>query len=106
RRWQEGLRPMAVEPAHAVEVMGLVPPLLYFLVVIWRQRIGVIDAVVLIALYVGYLWILMRNPPREVESLEHAPVVSRWAYRQPGWEHTMAIGGLLLVGRVLPFAPA
>ncbi len=106
RRGQKGLPPIALEPEHAVEVMGLVPPLLYFLVVIWRQRIGVIDAVVLIALYVGYLWILMRNPPREVESLEHAPVVSRWAYRQPGWKQTMAIGGLFVVGGALLYVTA
>src|SRR5205814_4426886 len=59
-----------LEPEHSVEVMGLVAPLLYFLVVLWRQRIGWIDAAVLIALYIGYLWILMRNPPREAESLE------------------------------------
>src|SRR5437773_8932899 len=106
RQGQKGLPPIALEPEHAVEVMGLVPPLLYFLVVIWRQRIGVIDAVVLIALYVGYLWILMRNPPREVESLEHAPVVSRWAYRQPGWKQTMAIGGLFVVGGALLYVTA
>jgi cation:H+ antiporter len=61
-----------LEPEHAVEVMGLVPPLLYFLVVLWRQRIGAIDATVLIALYVAYLWVLMRNPPREAESFAEA----------------------------------
>ncbi len=106
RQGQKGLPPIALEPEHAVEVMGLVPPLLYFLVVIWRQRIGVIDAGVLIALYVGYLWILMRNPPREVESLEHAPVVSRWAYRQPGWRQKAAIGGLFSVGGALLYVTA
>src|SRR6266705_19156 len=38
RRGQKGLPPIALEPEHAVEVMGLVPPLLYFLVVIWRDQ--------------------------------------------------------------------
>jgi cation:H+ antiporter len=89
---------IALEPEHAVEVMGLVPPLLYFLLVIWRQRIGVIDAGVLIALYVAYLWVLMRNPPREVESLADAPLVSRWAYGQSGWRQKAAIAGLFVIG--------
>jgi cation:H+ antiporter len=100
------LSPIKLEPEHAVEVMGLVPPLLYFLVVLWRQRIGAIDAGVLIALYVAYLWVLMRNPPREVESLADAPFVSRWAYRQPGWRKHAAIGGLFAVGGGLLYLTA
>ena len=95
-----------LEPEHSVEVMGLVAPLLYFLVVLWRQRIGWIDAAVLIALYVGYLWILMRNPPREAESLEDAPAVSRWAYRQKGWRQKAAIGALFAVGGALLYVTA
>ena len=95
-----------LEPEHAVEVMGLVPPLLYFLVVLWRQRIGAIDAAVLIALYVAYLWVLMRNPPRKAESLAEAPAVSRWAYRQPGWKQKAAIGGLFAVGGALLYLTA
>ena len=100
------LPPIRLEPEHAVEVMGLIPPLLYFLVVLARQRIGAIDAAVLIGLYVGYLWILMRNPPREVESLADAPLVSRWAYRQRGWRQKAAIGGLFAVGGALLYATA
>ena len=97
---------IALEPEHAVEVMGLVPPLLYFLLVIWRQRIGAIDAGVLIALYVAYLGILMRNPPREVESLADAPLVSRWAYGQSGWKQKAAIAGLFVIGGGLLYVTA
>jgi cation:H+ antiporter len=100
------LPPIRLEPEHAVEVMGLVPPLLYFLVVLWRQRIGLIDAGVLIALYVAYLWVLMRNPPREVESLADAPLVSRWACRQRGWRRQAAVGGLFAVGGGLLYLTA
>src|SRR6266550_1112147 len=79
------LPPITLEPEHAIEVMGLVPPLLYFALVLWRQRLGWIDAAVLVVLYVAYLWVLMRNPPREVEAIADAPRVSRWAYSQTGW---------------------
>ncbi len=106
RRGGQRLPRIKLEPEHSIEVMGLVPPLLYFIVVLWRQRIGAIDAVVLIGLYVVYLWILMRTPPREMESLAEAPAVSRWAYRQPGWRQKAAIGGLFAVGGGLLYVTA
>ena len=106
RRGGQALPRIKLEPEHSIEVMGLVPPLLYFIVVLWRQRIGASDAVVLIGLYVVYLWILMRNPPREAESLAEAPAVSRWAYRQPGWRQKAAIGGLFAVGGGLLYVTA
>jgi len=95
-----------LEHEHAVEVLGLVPPLLYFLVILWKQWIGWIDAVVLIALYGVYLWVLMRNPPKQEEELSEAPAVSRWAYRQRGWRQKAAIGGLFLVGGALLYLTA
>ena len=95
-----------LEPEHAIEVMGLVPPLLYFALVLWRQRLGWIDAAVLVALYLAYLWVLMRNPPREVEAIADAPLVSRWAHGQPGWRQKAAIGGLFGVGGALLYVTA
>ena len=102
----EKLPAIRLEREHAVEVVGLVPPLLYFLVILWRGRISWIDAVVLIALYVAYLWVLTRNPPKSSESLDDAPAVSRWAYRQPGWRRKAAIGGLFAVGGTLLYVTA
>ena len=95
-----------LEREHSVEVVGLVPPLLYFLIIILRQRITWVDAVVLIGLYVVYLWILTRNPPKAAESLDDAPAVSRWAYRQRGWRRQAAIGGLFAVGGLLLYVTA
>ena len=95
-----------LEPEHAIEVIGLVPPLLYFALVLWRPRLGWIDAAVLVALYVAYLWVLMRNPPREVEAIADAPLVSRWAHGQPGWRQKAAIGGLFGVGGALLYVTA
>ena len=100
------LPPITLEREHAVEVVGLVPPLLYFLVILWKQWIGWLDAVVLIALYAVYLWMLIRNPPKEEEDLTDAPRVSQWAYRQRGWRQKAAIGGLFAVGGTLLFVTA
>src|SRR5881296_175715 len=91
---------------HAVEVVGLVPPLLYFVVILLRRSLGWVDAAVLLALYVAYLWALLRTAPRDVDSVVEAPAVSRWAYRQPGWRQKAAIGGLFAAGGGLLYATA
>jgi cation:H+ antiporter len=95
---------ITLQHEHAVEVLGLVPPLLYFLVVIGKGWFGAVDAVVLVVLYVSYLFILTRNPPHAAENVADAPRVSRWALRQRGWRRSAAIGGLFGVGGVLLFA--
>jgi cation:H+ antiporter len=95
-----------LEREHAVEVVGLVPPLLYFGVILLKRSFGWIDAVVLVALYLGYLWILLRNPPHDVEELAEAPRVSRWAVGLAGWRRTAAIIGLFAAGGVLLYLTA
>jgi len=91
---------------HAVEVVGLVPPLLYFIVIVVKQSISWVDAIVLLALYVAYLLVLLRNPPHSVEQIADAPRVSQWAYRQRGWRRQAAIGGLFAVGGYLLYVTA
>jgi cation:H+ antiporter len=91
---------------HAVEIVGLVPPLLYFGVILLKSSFTWIDAVVLLALYLGYLWVLFQNPPHAAENVGEASLVSRWAYNQPGWRRPLAIGGLFGAGGLLLYITA
>ena len=91
---------------HAVEVVGLVPPLLYFAVILLKGSFAWYDAIVLIALYGAYVWVLFFHPPHEAEHVEDAPVVARWAYRQPGWRRPAAIAGLFGAGGLLLYFTA
>ena len=97
---------IVLDREHAIEVVGLIPPLLYFIVIVVKQSIGWVDAVILIALYVVYLLALLKNPPHDAEQLGDAPAVSRWAYRQKGWRQKAAIGGLLGAGGFLLYVTA
>jgi len=97
---------LRLDPEHAVEVVGIVPALLYFVVILVKGTIGWIDAVVLLGLYGAYLWVLFQHPPHAIENLEEAPAVSRWAYRQRGWRRPAAIGGLFALGGALLFITA
>ncbi len=106
RRGDPPLTPIKLLPEHAVEVVGLVPPLLYFVVIVWKQSISWIDALVLLLLYVAYLLVLLRHPPHNVDELADASRVSQWAYRQRGWRRTAAIGALFGGGGLLLYVTA
>lgn len=106
RRGDPQFTPIRLQPEHAVEVVGLVPPLLYFIVIVWKQSISWIDALVLLLLYVAYLLVLLRHPPQNVEELADVSRVSQWAYRQRGWRRTAAIGALFGGGGFLLYVTA
>src|SRR5258708_5428322 len=88
---------------HAVEVLGLLPPLLYFVVIWAKGNLSLVDSAVLAATYVAYLWVLLRMPPRteSVEEDSEIPTVSRWALSFTGWKRWTAVGSLLLGGGVI-----
>lgn len=109
-RKQRGALPhIELDREHAVEVMGLLPPLLYFVFIWWKQSLGLWDAAILISMYAVYLWILFQAPPHAVEELSEAPVVSQWAYnlgpklRWAGITGLFVVGGLLLYFTAHPF---
>jgi cation:H+ antiporter len=93
---------------HAVEVLGLLPPLLYFVVVWAKGNLSLIDAAVLISTYVVYLVILLRLPPRKdtEEEDEEIPPVARWALSHAGWKRWAAVLGLFAVGGAVIFLVA
>jgi cation:H+ antiporter len=83
---------------HAVEVLGLLPPLAYFVVVWAKGNLSLVDAAVLALTYFAYLGVLLRIPPREetLEEEEEIPAVSRWALSYRGIKRWAAV--LLLLG--------
>jgi cation:H+ antiporter len=90
---------------HALEVMGLLPPLAWFAVIWWKGTLGLWDAGILALCYFAYLGALLCVPPREgdIEEIEDLPAVSRWALGlgpvRRGWAITgiFVVGGLLLL---------
>jgi cation:H+ antiporter len=98
-----------LEAEHSVEVLATLPPLLYFVWVWYKGSLDLIDSVVLLAMYAGYLAAIWRFPPQSEELLTDAPSVSRWAYSRAGWRRNAAIallfvaGGALIYGTAHPF---
>src|SRR5437879_7936456 len=65
----KGTPSIKLQREHAVEVIGLLPPLLYFIVIIWTQTMSWIDAVLLVALYIVYRCIFLRNLPHRADAI-------------------------------------
>ena len=106
RKTHGRLPTIELEREHAIEIVGLLPPLLYFVVIWLKRSISVYDAAVLIALYLAYLAVLLRVPPHEEEELADAPAVSRWAYGLGGARRIAAITGLFVAGGALLYFTA
>jgi cation:H+ antiporter len=103
RRWNA---PIQLENEHAVEVLATVPPLAYFGWIWYKATITVVDAAVLILMYLMYLAILWRLPARQAEELALAPRVSQWAATRTGASRPIAIGGLFVLGGALIYFTA
>jgi len=96
---------------HSVEVVGLLPPVLYFFIIVAKGTLGLIDAAILCGMYAAYLVLLLRLPPRvsELERPAEVPLVSRWALSFPGRWRAVAVlllflgGGLILYFTAHPF---
>ena len=106
RKHGKALQSIQLSDEHSVEILGTLPPVLYFFGIWYRGSIGVWDAIVLIAMYLAYLAVLWRFPPTDVEALDDVPPVARWAYTRPGIWRAVAITGLFLSGGLLLYFTA
>ncbi len=101
--------PIALDEEHAVEVVGLVPALVYFVFIILKGTLTLVDSGVLLGLYAAYLWLLQRLPPREFGESEDGELVPRivLGFRPPWRALTIAAlfvtGGLMLYYAATPF---
>lgn len=87
-----------LDEEHAVEVVGLTPPLLYFAWIVYKGTLDCWDAAVLLALYAAYLVVLNRIPPRDAEDADDVAAVPRAVLKLPPVPRTLSIVGLFLAG--------
>jgi len=94
---------------HCIEVIGLLVPLLYMLVVWAKSSLNLFDAAVLVGIYVAYLWVLSKMPPQEHEGIEDLDRIPRAIVKsRPVWRKfwifaLFAGGGLLIYYSAEPF---
>ncbi|MCJ7508412.1 MAG: hypothetical protein MUO85_06735 [candidate division Zixibacteria bacterium] len=93
--------PIQLEDEHSVEVMGLLLPLIYFVIIYLKGTLGLFDSVILTSIYLAYLYILKKIPPQNEEKLQDACYVARkvMSFRPAG--RYAAVFGLFLFGGVI-----
>jgi len=80
------------------QVAGLMAALAWVFVIFFKGSLGLMDAVILIGIYAGYLWLLKRVPPEAAEDLEDMGRIPRGIVQaRPGMRNA-AIGALFLAG--------
>jgi cation:H+ antiporter len=97
-----------LDEEHAVEVFGLLLPILYFLFIWWKGTLTLWDAFPLTAFYALYLFILWKIPPQEEseEALEDLGTVPRKVLQLQPRMRNAAIWALFIAGGVLLFFSA
>jgi cation:H+ antiporter len=99
RRGEKGFwRPIQLDEEHAAQVVGLIPPLLYWAWIIYKGTLGLFDAAVLIAMYAGFLVLVNRIPPKSHEEIEDVAAVARMVIGLKPARRKLAIAALFLVG--------
>src|SRR5262245_57796096 len=109
RREGRMLRRIHLDPENCVEVLALGLPILYFVFIDFKRTLTLVDAGILLAIYIAYLWALRMVPPRQEEHIEDLEIVPRSIMRLPKRGQLAVIvflfvfGGLLLYFSAGPF---
>ena len=103
---QAPMRVIRLTESQAMQVVGLMFGLVWQFVVWAKGSLGLVDAAVLLAVYVGYLLMMRRLPPEKPESVEDMEAIPRKIVTSPRGIRIALIVGLFVVGGVGVFAVA
>ena len=106
RRTKTPLKEIQLAEEHCVEVMALWPPMIYAAVIWFKASLSVVDAVLLVGMYVAYLVFLRRMPAAEEEHIEDLEIIPRTIVQAPRGARIAAITILFLGGGALIYFTA
>jgi cation:H+ antiporter len=106
RQHRKPLGAIRLADEHCVEVVGLMVPLLYIFVVWFKRSLGLIDAGILIAMYVAYLLVLSKMPAQEAEGVEDLERIPRSIVKARRPVRLALIAGLFVGGGLLIYFSA
>ena len=100
----ENIKEIVLKKEHSLEVLALLPPLIYFVVIFLKGTFNIIDSLVLILLYSSYLYSLNKLPPQEVEGVDELePIPRSILRRRPLFRNSIIMGLFLAGGLILLF---
>ncbi len=98
---KSNLKEIVLEKEHSVEVLSLLPPLIYFGVIFLKGTFNIIDSLVLILIYCAYLYCLNKVPPQEAEDIDELEPIPRGILRLRPLFRNSVITGLFLAGGLI-----
>ncbi len=101
KRYQRHLHHIDLDSEHAVEVLALVPPILYFVFIWWKATLTILDSLVLTIFYAAYLFVLRKIPPQSEESMEELERIPKAILALQPRMRRATIGGLFLSGGLI-----
>ena len=106
RNTGQPLRRIELHGQHSVQVIGLMFPLIWAAIIWLKAAIEWYDAVVLIALYAGYLLLLRKIPPEDEEGIEDLERIPRAIVLSPPPRRRTLIALLFVAGGALIYFTA
>jgi cation:H+ antiporter len=106
KRTGEPLRAIRLDSTHSVQVLGLLPALLYALVIWAKGTLHLYDSGVLIAIYAAFLLLLSKLPPEEEEGIEELELIPRTIVMSPRVVRVALIGLCFAAGGALIYFTA
>jgi len=100
------MRRINLDDENCVEVLSLGMPIAYFFVIHAKATLTLVDAVVLLAMYIVYLRLLQKVPPRDIEHVEDLEAIPRRIMRLPKRPQIAVIVGLFIGGGVMLYLSA
>ena len=100
------LEKITLSPHHSVEVIGLIFPLLYAVLIWWKATLELYDAGILLVFYAGYLVLLSKLPAQEQEGVDELEAIPRRIVQAPRVWRITAIAGCFLAGGALIYFTA
>lgn len=97
---------IVLDDEHAIEVVAMTPPVLYFFWIWYKGSLSLVDAAILTFFYLAYLGLLLRVPPKNEETLDEVGRVPRAVLRLQSRMRWAAIISLFAAGGTLLYFTA
>jgi cation:H+ antiporter len=101
RRYGKRLDRIRLHDEHAVEVVGLIAPIVYFLFIYYKARLEIYDGIILAGIYGLYLCVLRKMPHKEEEEIQELERVPRKIMQTRPPYRGMLIWGLFALGGIM-----
>ncbi len=106
RKHGRPLEALHVRPEHAVEVVALLAASSWYLVLIAKGRLSIVDSAVLGGAFALYLWVLSRLPAEDEERKEDLLAPPRLLVELPRWQRRLSLLALFGLGGTVMWAVA